>query len=260
MPTIRRLAYSAVSMVSPPPEPPVAPGSTTLNVGATNCRLLGGWVAVQSRIPTANAPICSSCARSWLSAPTVSTRKSRPPSAPRVISTAPASDPSRTSAAAAAASSWRSKSKRRLAAAPESSRALRKPSMTDTARSPSVCSSATTAIRVTVTWSTNRTASGMSAIITARPASSTVENTNARARTRSAYSRRATSPMLPSAMLPRPTSRRASPPASCSTRGSCSPRGACSSLMPHPPRQTRATPGRRARDGARPPADGRHGR
>ena len=108
MPMIRRLAYSAVSMASPPPADDAAPASTTANVGGTNGLSAAGCDAVQSRIPTANDPTWSSCARSWPSPPTVTTRKSRPPSAVRSMRTAPATDPSLTASTAASRSSMRS--------------------------------------------------------------------------------------------------------------------------------------------------------
>ncbi len=73
--------------------------------------------------------------------------------------------------------------------------------MTATARAASAGSSATTPTRVTVALSSSRTPSGMSATTTARPTSSSVENTNARDRTRSTYSRRATSTMLVALLL-----------------------------------------------------------
>ena len=91
MPTIRRLAYSAVS--SARPAPPRRVGGRVdhaeRRARRTAIRVEGGCDAVQSRTPTPNAPIWSSWARSGLSAPVVRTRKSRPPSALRSMMTAP---------------------------------------------------------------------------------------------------------------------------------------------------------------------------
>ena len=197
MPTIRRLAYSAVSTARPlPPSGEAEDASTTLNDGRTNGVLEAGWAAVQSRMPTPNAPICSSWARSGLRAPVVSTWKSRPLSGFRLMRMAPASTPLRTSSAVAAASVRGSKSNFRTPGSPPGSGALSALSMTATARAASAASSATTPTCVTVARSRSRTPSGISATTTARPISSSVENTNARDRTRSMYSRRATSPTL----------------------------------------------------------------
>ena len=53
MPTIRRLAYSAVSTARPLPPGEAEDASTTLNDGRTNGVLEAGWAAVQSRMPDA---------------------------------------------------------------------------------------------------------------------------------------------------------------------------------------------------------------
>ena len=126
----------------------------------------------------------------------VSTWKSRPLSGFRLMRMAPASTPLRTSSAVAAASVRGSKSNFRTPGSPPGSGALSALSMTATARAASAASSATTPTCVTVARSRSRTPSGISATTTARPISSSVENTKARDRTRSMYSRRATSPTL----------------------------------------------------------------
>ncbi len=228
--------------VAPAPVP-AAPASTTANVGMTNGLVVAGWDAVQSRTPTAKAPTCSSCARSGPRAPALRTCTSMPPAWVRVSSIVAATDPSRTASTAAVASptgsNWN-----RASPPPASadSRALRKPSRTDTARSARPGSADVTATRVTVARSTRRTASGRSAMAIARPTSSRVEKTKARERTRSLYSRRATSQTL-------------TPPRVRAT-GSSGPVGrSAGSITRRPPRRARARrrPPRPARARCRPP-------
>ena len=194
---IRRLAYSAVSMASPPPDDDAAPASTTANVGGTNGLVGRGLRRGPVQDPHGERPDLEQL-RAVLAQP--AHRDHLEVQAPvrgaldedRAGHRARRSPRRRPRPGRPCARTGRSSARRLVL----SSCALRNPSITPTARWPRSGSAATTATRVTVARSTARIASGISAITMARPAIRRVENRKARDLTRSLYSRRATSPTL----------------------------------------------------------------